>query len=288
MARETPSPAAPRPPIPDSAGEPRVMRARIAPGPVAALHHALGRAGPPPAAGEPLPPMWHNLFFAETAPASELAEDGLPRAGGFLPDTGLPRRRRGGGRLEFLAPIPIGAEAERISVIQNVAIKQAASGALAIVTLRHEILVDGAPALREEEDLVFRPDWSPDEPPQAEPPERDERPAFRREVEADPVLLFRYAALTFNALRIHYDHAYATGREGCAERVVDGMLVAQLLADLLRDETRRLPRTFEYRAASPLHCGETFSLCGRTLGARADLWALNAHGRLALEARVTT
>lgn len=288
MARETPSPAAPRPPIPDSAGEPRILRERIDPARVAALHHALGRAGPPPAEGEPLPPMWHPLFFAEAAPASELMEDGLPRPGAFLPDTGLPRRRRAGGRLEFLAPIPIGAEAERVSVLQNVAIKQAATGALAIVTVRHEILAGSELRLREEEDLVFRPAWSPDEPPQAEPPSRDERPAFRREVATDPVLLFRYAALTFNGLRIHYDHAYATEREGCPERVVDGMLVAQCLADLLRDETGRLPKTFEYRAVSPLYCGQAFAACGRTLGRKADLWALTPEGRLALEARVST
>jgi 3-methylfumaryl-CoA hydratase len=30
----------------------------------------------------------------------------------------------------------------------------------------------------------------------------------------DPVLLFRYSALTFNAHRIHYDRPYATDVEG--------------------------------------------------------------------------
>ncbi|WP_339947532.1 acyl dehydratase [uncultured Albimonas sp.] len=264
------------------------MRETIAPARVAALHATLDRQGPAPAPGEPLPPMWHLLFFPEIAGPSDLHEDGQPRSGGFLPDTGLPRRRRAGGRLEYLAPIPVGAEVERVSVLQNVAIKQAAAAAMAIVTVRHEFLVDGALALREEEDLVFRPPWSAEDTPPGEPPTRQERPAFRREVATDPTLLFRYAALTFNGLRIHYDLPYATEREGYPERVVDPALMAQLLADLLRDETRKLPKTFEYRAVAPAFCGQTLTVCGRTLGGKADLWAVSPDGRLALEARVTT
>lgn len=271
--------------IPDSAGEARVERERIDPWKAAALHVSLDRAGPPPGEGDALPPLWHFLYFAEVERPDALGEDGHPRPGGFLPDTGLPRRMRAGGRLEFHAPLPLGAEAERVSVLQNVALKQGGSGPLAIVTVRHEISGPEGLAIREEEDLVYRPAPSPDDPPRPAPPEKDERPAFSREATADPVLLFRYSALTFNGHRIHYDHPYATQVEGYPERVVHGPLMAQLLADLLRDETGRAIRKLDYRAISPVFCNQGFRLCGRTFGNEAQLWVLNPDGRLALEAR---
>src|SRR5438876_323650 len=57
--------------------------------------------------------------------------------------------------------------------------------------------------------------------------------AHRRRITPDPVLLFRYSALTFNAHRIHYDQPYATAVEGYPGLVVHGPLIATLLADLL-------------------------------------------------------
>jgi 3-methylfumaryl-CoA hydratase len=274
--------------IPDSAGAPRVERERLDPWKASALHIALDRAGPPPGEGDPLPPLWHALFFAEVERPGALGVDGHPRPGGFLPDTGLPRRMRAGGRIELLGDLPLGAEAERVSVLQNVALKQGGSGPLAIVTVRHELSGPDGPAVREEEDLVYRPAPSPDDPPPPTPPARDDRPAFQREMSADPVLLFRYSALTFNGHRIHYDHPYATQVEGHPERVVHGPLLAQLLADLLRDETGRTIRRFDYRAVSPVYCDEPFRLCGRTFGGKAELWVLNAEERLALEVRAET
>jgi 3-methylfumaryl-CoA hydratase len=273
-----------RDPLPDSAGEPRHERERVDPWKVSALHLALDRPGPPPAEGDPLPPLWHFLLFPEVERPGALGEDGHPRPGGFLPDTGLPRRMRAGGRLEFHAPLPVGAEAERVSVLQNVALKQGGTGPLAIVTARHEIFGPDGLAIREEEDLVYRQAPGPDDPPRPTPPEKDERPAFWRDMSADPVLLFRYSALTFNGHRIHYDLPYATGVEGYPERVVHGPLMAQLLADLLRDETGKAISRLDYRAVSPVFCGQGFRLCGRTFGGKADLWVLNPDGRLALEA----
>ena len=37
---------------------------------------------------------------------------------------------------------------------------------------------------------------------------------WRREIRPDPLLLFRYSAVTFNGHRIHYDHPYVTKVEG--------------------------------------------------------------------------
>ncbi|MEC9433547.1 MAG: acyl-CoA dehydrogenase [Pseudomonadota bacterium] len=280
-----PAPVAPGATLPDSAGAPLVMEERIDPWRVASLHDSLGREGPAPEPGDPLPPLWHFLFFPEVRKPDGLGVDGHPRPGGFLPDTGLPRRMRAGGRMEFLSPLPIGAEARRVSAIQNVAIKQGGSGSLAIVTVRHEISGPDGLAMREEEDLVYRAAPGPSDKPRGPAPAKDETPGFSRAFTADPVLLFRYSALTFNGHRIHYDLPYATQEEGYPERVVHGPLMAQLLADLLRDETGRWPARFDYRAVSPIFCGQTFRLCGRTFGDQAELWVLNPDGRLALEAK---
>lgn len=283
-----PPEAPPAPPLPDSAGAPVHDADRIDPWRVAALHAALDRPGPAPAKGEPLPPLWHFLFFAEVARRSELGPDGHPAPGhGLIPDTGLPRRMRAGGRFEFHGPLTIGAEARRTSVLQNVALKQGGSGALAIVTVRRELFGPEGLAMTEQEDLVYRPMPSAADPVRPAPPIKDDTPAWRRTVVPDTPLLFRYSALTFNGHRIHYDLPYATGPEGYPGLLVHGPLIAQLLADLCGDEDGRPMKTFTYRAVSPIFHDRPFTLCGRPFGDRVDLWALNPDGRLAMEATAT-
>ncbi|HEY9240186.1 MAG TPA: acyl-CoA dehydrogenase, partial [Burkholderiaceae bacterium] len=110
---------------------------------------------------------------------------------------------------------------------------------------------------------------------------------FRREIVPDPVLLFRYSALTFNGHRIHYDRSYVTEVEGYPGLIVHGPLIATLLVDLLRRERpdARL-RAFEFKAASPLFDIHPFTLCGRRVDTReVALWARNAQGELAMQAR---
>ena len=87
--------------------------------------------------------------------------------------------------------------------------------------------------MSEEHDIVYRDapvPGAPTPPPQAAP----EYAAFSREVAADPVMLFRYSALTFNGHRIHYDRSYVTEVEGYPGLIVHGPLIATLLLDLLR------------------------------------------------------
>ncbi|MEM6440946.1 MAG: hypothetical protein AAF763_14770 [Pseudomonadota bacterium] len=277
---DNPDPARP---LPDSGGEPRRIRETLDPWRAAALHAALDRPGPAPRAGDPLIPLQHRLFFAEASRPSALAPDGAPAPGGLWPDTGLPFRMRGGGRIDFHAPLRLGEEALRVTVVQNVALRQGGGDPVAVVTLRHEISGPEGLAVREEEDLVFRAPPAPGAP-RVEPPLRDDRPAFRREVSHDATLLFRYAALTYDANRAHYDRAFAAavGHDGLP---VPAMLIAQQLADLLADRAARRLARFEYRAVAPILEGEKASLNGRTFGDRAELWALRPDGRLALEAR---
>lgn len=275
--------------LPDSAGAPLVMDERVDPWRVASWHTSLGRTDAEPAPGDPLPPMWHFLFFPEVQRPEGLGVDGHPRPGGFLPDTGLPRRMRAGGRMEFLAPLPIGAEARRVSVIQNVAIKQGGSGSLAIVTVRHEISGPDGVAMREEEDLVYRAAASPDDKPRPKAPAKDETPTFSRDFTADPVLLFRYSALTFNPHRIHYDQPYCTQEEGYPDLVVHGPLIATLMVDLCR---RSRPdaeiKEFSFRALAPLFVDRDMSVAGAPSqdGSSAAVWAANDKDELASQGEV--
>jgi 3-methylfumaryl-CoA hydratase len=180
------------------------------PVPVAAMSATLDRDDPEPLAGTELPPLWHWLYFLPLARASEIGPDGHPRRGGFLPPVDLPRRMFAGGRYEFHHPLQVGDAITRQSRIIDVSGKQGRSGALVFVTVRHEIANARGVAITEEHDIVYRDNPSADAPPAAPQP-APEGAEFSREIVADPVLLFRYSALTFNGHRIHYDRSYVTG-----------------------------------------------------------------------------
>ncbi|MBJ7498620.1 MAG: acyl-CoA dehydrogenase, partial [Sphingopyxis sp.] len=101
----------------------------------------------------------------------------------------------------------------------------------------------------------------------------------------DPVLLFRYSALTFNAHRIHYDRDYARGVEGYPGLVVHGPLIATLLIDhALRAAPDITPRHFRFRAEAPLIDGAPFDLCLAREREGARLWARDAAGRTTMRA----
>jgi 3-methylfumaryl-CoA hydratase len=110
--------------------------------------------------------------------------------------------------------------------------------------------------------------------------------AWRREVMPDPVLLFRFSALTFNSHRIHFDGRYATRVEGYPGMVVHGPLLATLLVDLLRRERPAATLTrFRFRAVSPLFDVESFRVCGQVARpGLVTLWVANVRGGLAMAA----
>jgi 3-methylfumaryl-CoA hydratase len=65
------------------------------------------------------------------------------------------------------------------------------------------------------------------------------------------VLLFQYAAVTYNTHCIHYDHPFATGVEGYPGLIVHGPLTATLMIDLLAAHApRRAVSTFTVTAPS--------------------------------------
>jgi 3-methylfumaryl-CoA hydratase len=114
---------------------------------------------------------------------------------------------------------------------------------------------DDVPVAVEEQDIVYR-----SQPPGA-PARRLQRPTgaipeppahWRAEVRTDPVLLFRFSALTYNGHRIHYDRDYAIGTEGYPDLVIHGPLLALLALELPRVHAPGAAvREFEYRLVRP-------------------------------------
>lgn len=235
--------------------------------------------------GEALPPLWHWLYFPAAVPQRGLGRDGHPKLGGFLPPVDLPRRMWAGGRLGFTRALRLGETALRRSRIQDVRLKEGRSGPLCFVTVRHEISNGQDFCFWEEHDIVYRADPGPGSPPAKEVEARRDF-EWVRDVEPDPVLLFRYSALTFNGHRIHYDRQYCMEVEGYPGLVFHGPLTATLLFDLLLEKAPDAwVSSFEFRAVSPLFDTAAFRLMGRRDNETAELWAANSDGGLAMTAK---
>ena len=231
---------------------------------------------PPPSLdlGAALPPLWHWFVLLDHPAGSATGADGHPAEGPFLPP--IPGRRRmfAGGRLRQEAPIPIGVELSSRSRVSEVTVKTGRTGEMAFVTVRHELLVDGATVGVEEQDFVYR-----SEPAgtarRTRPPETgsaDPEGEWRVELATDPVVLFRFSALTYNGHRIHYDRPYATQVEGYPDLVVHGPLLALLALELPRRHAPDRPvRAFEYRLVRPAFVPSRIVSVGRVQGADVDV-----------------
>ncbi len=256
----------------------------ISAAPLASLSATLDRDDPAPEAGTPVPPLWHWIYFTPQTLARDIGADGHAKRGGFLPPVPLPRRMWAGGRLQFHQPLRVGETATQVSSIKDVTIKSGRSGTLVFVCVRHEYRGAQGLAVSEEHDIVYRDAPQPNAPvPAPIVAPRDEQ--FERLIQADPVLLFRYSALTFNGHRIHYDRSYVTGVEGYPGLVVHGPLIATLLLDLLR-RNQPLARVaeFSFKALRPTFDIHPFSVCGRIGGATASLWGRDHQGHLTMQA----
>ncbi|MBI4189556.1 MAG: MaoC family dehydratase N-terminal domain-containing protein [Betaproteobacteria bacterium] len=251
--------------------------------PVAALGATLDRNDPEPTPGDALPPGWHWLYFLDAKPASELGPEGHPKRGGFLPPVPLPRRMWAGGRIEFLRPLRIGDALRRDSEIISVEPKRGHSGDLVFVTVRHTVTTGGEVAIVEEHDIVYREAAKPGDPPPRGKP-APAQAAWQRTVTPDPVLLFRYSALTFNGHRIHYDLDYVKNEEHYPGLIVHGPLQTTLLLDLCRRHAPRPVKKLDYRALHPVFHTERFTVNGNpgADGATAELWTANAAGNYAM------
>jgi 3-methylfumaryl-CoA hydratase len=256
----------------------------IALAPVEAAAAMLDDGITPFAIGSHLPPLWHWFYFLPKVPQSRLGADGHPERGGFMPPIDLPRRMFAGARLRFLHPLVVGRPALRHSVIRDVSTKEGRSGRLAFVTVGHEIRQDEKVCVEEEQDIVYREPGAPVAAPRAVALPPVPAGAWTRIVTPDPILLFRFSALTFNAHRIHYDRPYATATEGYPGLVVHGPLTAVLLIELVRFGTKRAVTAFAFRGQAPLFDLAPFRLVGRPTDLRVELEAQGPDGRTAMTA----
>ncbi|SEJ90100.1 FAS1-like dehydratase domain-containing protein [Paraburkholderia diazotrophica] len=255
--------------------------------PMTALGAMLDRDDPPAAPGDDLPPLWHWLYFLPVHRQSMVEADGHPKRGSFLPPVDLPRRMWAGSQLGFLRPLKAGSAITRLSCIESVAHKQGRTGDLVFVKVKHEVSDVAGLAIVERQDIVYR-----DHPAASEKPAASQAaPAgaqWAREVIPDPVLLFRYSALTLNGHRIHYDRPYAIGEEGYEGLVVHGPLLATLLMDSLRSE---LPGarvgSFSFRAIKPVVDTSPFYVYGKqdeSDPGKVNMWISGSDGSLRMEA----
>jgi 3-methylfumaryl-CoA hydratase len=269
----------------DWIGRREILHDVAAPAPLAGLAATLDHAEPPWRPGE-VPPLGHWLYFLPRALERDIAIDGHPRKGGFLPPVDLPRRMWAGGEFTFAAPIPVGAAITRRSTIAAVTEKTGRSGPMVFVRVEHEIATGAGPALSEVHHIVYREAPRPDEPLPAPDP-APAGAAWRRTIHPDIVLLFRYSALTFNGHRIHYDRDYCRAVEGYPGLIVHGPLVATLLMDLfLRNCPGAGVSGFSFRARRPLFDIHPFEIGGHPVPGGARLWAADHQGDLAMSAEL--
>jgi 3-methylfumaryl-CoA hydratase len=206
-------------------------------------------------------PGLHWCLFTACHKVADLGPDGHPPRGSFLPPVSLPRRMWAGGTLEFHDDLSIGDHVTRRSEIRDVVTKTGRCSPLVFVTVAHEVAT------------------GPVELAPPRPVEGDEQVCRRQSVPT--TLLFRYSALTENAHRIHYDHAYATGEEGYPGLVVHGPMQASWLLQSAA-ESGPLARV-RYRGVAPLIQSEgPVAICRDG----ATYWTQDASGRRCMQAEL--
>ncbi|CAN5237599.1 MaoC family dehydratase N-terminal domain-containing protein [soil metagenome] len=237
-----------------------------------------------PVEGDIAPYTTHWCLAQPVVAMSELGPDGHPARGGFLPPVPLPRRMWAGGQIEFIDSLRVGDTVTRASRISDVTLKTGSTGALCFVAVDHTITTPRGIAIRERHDIVYR-----DVTPDADAKTNDVKPAAapaptpvakqRESHLADPVLLFRYSALTFNGHRIHYDRDYVTKVEGYPGLIVHGPLQASLLIEFAAKlRGGKAPLRFVYRGVQPLFDGAEFSVNANEVAGGLEVWTANAAG----------
>ncbi|MFN4225921.1 MAG: MaoC family dehydratase N-terminal domain-containing protein [Hyphomonas sp.] len=230
-----------------------------------------------------LPPLWLWLYFLPAVRASGIGADGHPQRGGFLPPVALPRRMWAGSRCRFHGPVRIGDELTKVSTITGVSAKTGRNGEMVFVTVRHAWSRGGAGLAEEEQDIVYMPIPDVFSPP---PPVLPGACEHTESVAVDPVMLFRFSALTFNGHRIHYDRTYAMHTEKYPGLVVHGPLQAILLMEAARRwYPGRRPSEFTFRGLRPLFDFDEVSVSGRANAAGGlDLFTVNGEGAAGMQA----
>lgn len=245
-------------------------RDTLRPWPAEALHETLDRSGPAPQAKEPLPPLWRRLYFPRALRRADLAVDGGPERGeGLTPPMPQPRRIAVAGRLIQRRPLLLGASATLVESVAGVAPDPDAGSDAARVTVRVEAHATGGAAFVEEEDILYRslPAARPLSPPPAPPGPA----AWRRVWSLDQVLLFRAAALFWDAERSAYDLEHCRETEDVDGLIPPLPLLAILMLDLARERGPDRPvARFAYTRHLALTHRDALEVCAAPAPRPAD------------------
>lgn len=269
----------------DWVGRSRSFDSLLDPWACRALHASLGCEGEAPAISLPVP--WHWLYFHETPRRDALGDDGHARKGEFFPPITQPRRMFVGGRCQIHRKLQLRTPSVVRETILSCEQKEGSSGPMTLLTVGYHYSQRESLCIEEERDFMYlgarqgvaarQPGSSLVEPvPDA---------GLALDVATDPILLFKFSALTFNGHRIHYDADYARDVEGYPGPVVHGPLTALLLAGLATQAIPDFSR-FTFKARAPLIVGDLLRLRGVPEGAnrRITLKAYRPDGQVAMTA----
>ncbi|NCX91945.1 MAG: acyl-CoA dehydrogenase, partial [Rhodobacteraceae bacterium] len=147
----------------------------------------------------------------------------------------------------------------------------------------HQVFQNDTCCIEEEHDIVYRsaPDINATAPVFKT---TDTSPEFSYVVKPDPILLFRYSALTFNGHRIHYDQPFCIETEGYEGLVVHGPLLATMMLDLIRQNfPDAVVKYFQFRALAPVFDTMKFEVCGcKISSSEVEIWIKRDDGVLAM------
>lgn len=234
-----------------------------------------------------LPELWHWLYFLPLVAISEIGEDGHPKRGGFLPPVALERRMWASSTLEFHQDLLIGEKITKTSEITKITEKEGKTGKMVFVTVQHWIRSARGVAVQEEQNIVYLPMPVSFVQPAPNPVPSDLQ--WKEFYPLNPVLLFRFSALTFNSHKIHYHLKYATEVEKYPGLVVHGPLQALLLLEFAkRHNTDKKVARYQFKAVRPLFDFDQIYLCSRILpDGSSDLFTVNADNNIGMQAHVT-
>ncbi|MEH6702205.1 FAS1-like dehydratase domain-containing protein [Parasphingorhabdus sp.] len=229
-----------------------------------------------------IPQGLHWCLCLPDAPSAQLAEDGHPAKGGFLPPIPLPRRMWASSKVAFEHPLQLGDAISRVSTVASIEEKSGKSGDLVFVAVDHETRVGDRVAIRERQNIVYREPATTAAPASLASNETPDLSgwSWQQKIVPSEPLLFRYSALTFNSHRIHYDQPYAMQEEGYPGLVVQGPLMATLLLNLAARElgVNGLSR-FSFRGQAPAFANAAIYLVGKQEGENIALAVIGNDGK---------
>lgn len=257
--------------------------------PIARLNAMLDRQESDPLPGSEVPPLGHWLYFSPQARQSDIGPDGFAKRGELLSGVDLPLRIWTGGDVDFLHPLHVEDEMVCQSQVEDVRPLDGDVDGIVVQVVRELSNAQGI-AVREACSTTFmRQKLLEGFSNQRKPSPKDE--TFSRKIVPDPVLLFRFSALTFDGNRLHFDRTYAMQTEKLPGLLVQGRLIAALMTDMLRNHFvgGHIVR-LGFKAGFPVFDDHAFEVCGKaqvdlvTGDQRVHLWARSHDGLLAMSA----